>query len=533
MRHQAMCFLLQRLLMMKSLASLVTILLMWLSVYPVAAAARVQASRVSPAPIMSMRDEAQWAQVLKDFETLLAKLSARVNQGDNPKANASEFQALRQRLDQADPQLLEQFARVSQQLQADGLPERMRQRHVEAVTVYRANMQTLRGHLDAIEAAPTAAQRHDLYPPALADLRSQPKAASHRPADPHPLPFRLAQSNRREPITTREAFEVRHRLSEPLRVAATHLPPGLLATPLVPEEPTPADLAETEEVRITDDIRALAAELHHHPVEIYNWVHDHIEFVPTYGAIQSAPMTLANRRSNAFDTSSLLVALLRAAHIPARYAIGTVEIPADQAINWVGGVSTPEEALEALAQGGIPVTGRVRGGAIEAIRLEHVWVEAWVDFDPSFGTVNREGDTWVPMDGAFKRYDDTPGLDWQAELPFEAQGVLDHLTDQAQMLQAGDAIAGIDQAGIEAAWRDYQSQVDALLDRQSSGATLNDLLAERTIVPSQRTVLGLTLPYPILATGARLSTLEPSQRHTVQINLFASDLDEITRVVPQ
>ena len=54
--------------------------------------------------------------------------------------------------------------------------------------------------------------------------------------------------------------------------------------------------------------------------------------------------TLDKKRGNAVDTASLLVALLRSANIPARYVYGTVEMPVDKAMNWVGGAKTGEMA---------------------------------------------------------------------------------------------------------------------------------------------------------------------------------------------
>jgi hypothetical protein len=45
---------------------------------------------------------------------------------------------------------------------------------------------------------------------------------------------------------------------------------------------------------------------------IYNGVHDNIQFIPTYGSLQSSQMTLETKSGNAMDTASLLIALLRA-----------------------------------------------------------------------------------------------------------------------------------------------------------------------------------------------------------------------------
>jgi transglutaminase-like putative cysteine protease len=46
------------------------------------------------------------------------------------------------------------------------------------------------------------------------------------------------------------------------------------------------------------------------PVKIYNWVRNTIEFIPSYGSIQGADYTLQHGKGNAFDTASLLIALL-------------------------------------------------------------------------------------------------------------------------------------------------------------------------------------------------------------------------------
>ena len=134
----------------------------------------------------------------------------------------------------------------------------------------------------------------------------------------------------------------------------------------------------------TGAIRDLAKnQLNDDPVAIYNWVRNNIEYIPSYGSIQGADYTLQHRKGNAFDTASLLIALFRASNIPARYAYGTVQVPVDKVMNWVGGVDVPEAAQQLLGQGGIPNVALINGGRITHIEMEHVWVEAWVDYFPS------------------------------------------------------------------------------------------------------------------------------------------------------
>jgi hypothetical protein len=51
----------------------------------------------------------------------------------------------------------------------------------------------------------------------------------------------------------------------------------------------------------------------------------------------------------------------------ARYVYGTVDLPADQVMNWVGNAKTVDAAQQILGQGGIPNTALVKGGKIGAV----------------------------------------------------------------------------------------------------------------------------------------------------------------------
>ena len=171
-------------------------------------------------------------------------------------------------------------------------------------------------------------------------LDKQQFKRSHQPFDPNNLPFSTPNAkDTRKPITDEK--ELKKMLGQETDETTAF---NDLMNSLIPEaqaahgdEPTPGDLAETIDVQLTEAIQQKANELNNSPVAIYNWVRNNIEFIPTYGSIQGADMTLQTLRGNAFDTSSLLIALLRASDIPARYVYGTVSIPTEQVMNWVGG----------------------------------------------------------------------------------------------------------------------------------------------------------------------------------------------------
>lgn len=124
------------------------------------------------------------------------------------------------------------------------------------------------------------------------------------------------------PKESTHEFESALMPSQPVRLTAADILPGLLApVATLPATPPPDDLATTEDVQLTDEIRALAVSLGNHPVQIVNWVHDQIAFLPTYGSVQGAHLTWLTKRGNAYDTANLFIALLRAANIPARYVL--------------------------------------------------------------------------------------------------------------------------------------------------------------------------------------------------------------------
>uniref|UniRef100_UPI002412F17A transglutaminase-like domain-containing protein n=1 Tax=Candidatus Nitrotoga sp. HW29 TaxID=2886963 RepID=UPI002412F17A len=194
--------------------------------------------------------------------------------------------------------------------------------------------------------------------------------------------------------------------------------------------------------------------------------------------MQGADMTLQTKKGNSFDTASLLIGLLRAANIPARYVYGTIQVPADRAMNWVGGVTKPEAAKQLMGQGGIPNIGLTSGGQIKFIKLEHVWVEAFVDYVPSRGAVNNKPNTWVPMDASYKQYTYTQGMDIKGQVPLDAQALIIQAQTGATVDSAG-WVQNINGAAIQTALTTYQCSgliyTDTSIGRKSTiRGVLND-----------------------------------------------------------
>ncbi|MCX6660906.1 MAG: hypothetical protein NTX81_11160 [Candidatus Bathyarchaeota archaeon] len=150
------------------------------------------------------------------------------------------------------------------------------------------------------------------------------------------------------------------------------------------------DLAETEDVQITSEIKRLAVEeLNRDPLKIFLWVYNEIGFIPYGWSFQGSSMTLSTHHGNDYDTSSLLIAMYRAAGIPAKYVQGFVRINPKRLGNWVGADDDMMPFWICMQGNMIVVPNYTEGGSLVDYSLVHCWVKAyisgkWVDLDPSF-----------------------------------------------------------------------------------------------------------------------------------------------------
>jgi RHS repeat-associated protein len=203
----------------------------------------------------------------------------------------------------------------------------------------------------------------------------------------------------------------------------------------VPQEATScdyvqADLDPTPEVVIDDEIRALAESLGHSPAKIWAWMHDNIRFEPYYGSLKGAKGTLVSGAGGPTDQASLMIALLRASNIPARYVKGKISVrdtehpgAGARAMRWLGAKS--EAAAQGiLAQGRFP---EVAGfGDDTGVKFVHVWVEACVPYAHYRGAaLSQAGHRWIPLDPSFR--DNTYASDVDVSAVMDYVGYLSEL----------------------------------------------------------------------------------------------------------
>ncbi|MEW6714862.1 MAG: transglutaminase domain-containing protein [Nitrospirota bacterium] len=302
------------------------------------------------------------------------------------------------------------------------------------------------------------------------------------------------------------------------------LTPNLLLALATP--PTDADLSETIEVQFTPEITAKAEELQHNPVKIYNWVRNNFEYEPYYGSLKGAQQTLLEMVGNDFDQASLLIALLRASNIPARYVYGTAEIPIEKLMNWAGGVTDPNTAATILATAGIPGKLLTEGGQIKYAQMEHVWIEAYVPYGNYRGAMRDDSiKTWIPLDPSFKQYEYKRGMDLYSAMGINGeQYIMDYITDMSPSPIPAELQELFPDYTISP-YQFYSKRLLNYVDTNFPDSTIEDIIGDETVALTKAIIkkeypylLG-SLPYKVITKGATYSSIPDNQRHRISFSI--------------
>ncbi len=426
------------------------------------------------------------------------------------------------------------FAATGNELQVKKLPAEILARHSEATSQFEqraAEFERLSQAWQASGSDEALAQLDEFF-------KRYPAQRAAAPFDPKKLPWSTPKPTTREPATTKTAWFQQLWSDRDVRLAQAGGSVGPINFQIPPEPgqlPDVADLAQTPETQQSAAITAKANELGLNPVSIHNWVRNNIEWVPTWGAIQSAEDTLNKKRGNAHDTASLEIALLRAANIPARYQYGTIELTAEQAQNWVGGVTVPQAAQQLLGQGGIANKGIVAGGKIAKIQLEHVWVSAFVNWAPSRGAkqgastqhVNPNGklNAWVSLDPSYKQYSYAQGMDLKTAVPLDANAMLTAAQQGATVNAAEGWVQNLNQAAIQSQLTDYQARLKTYIDSQNPNATVGDVIGKKIVPVQAPPILAGSMPYAVVQQGQLVAAVPSTLQHKFTYKLYASLYD--------
>lgn len=455
--------------------------------------------------------------------------------------------------------------KANERLSADAKAT-MLQRHDEAAAQYRERDQRYQALAATYVNYPTEQNLDDLARFVQQHRSAKRPTPTIDPGTGAPqMPWRSPQPLKRPPAETRTAWHWQlhqdHYEKQSVKLAqlgTTNI--GGIAFTVPPEPsraPQAADLGETEDIVLTPAIRAKAQELEYNPVKIHNWLASTIVWQPTWGSIQGAEGTLRSQRGNAIDIASLHIALLRASSIPARYQFGTIEIPVEQLNNWIGGVQKGEAALQLLAQGGIAARGVVEAGRFSKVRMEHVWVNAYVHWAPGRGSQpggvigatpgnpggtlttpqghiqhpspNAHRNAWVPMDASYKQYRYSPGMNLAASVPLDTTALLAAASQGATINEAQGYVQNLNQANLQAQLDAYQTRLKNHIDSSPTGAssTVGDVIGTQGRQTVTHAVLAGTTPMPVVSHGSEMTGLPENLRWKITFKLYASDNDKV------
>jgi hypothetical protein len=171
-----------------------------------------------------------------------------------------------------------------------------------------------------------------------------------------------------------------------------------------------SEIPDTE-TTITPEIEAMARALKYNLVDIFEYVRNEIDYVPTYGLYNGATGCLLAGRGNDWDQSALLIALLRASGYTAEFGTAYVYYSEEDLQAWLN-VDSPEAVASVLSKGGHLVYSG--GAGIMVIR------RMWVDF--------YDDGTWSRLDPSIKEYSQTAGIDLQMAMGYEATNFMTYAT---------------------------------------------------------------------------------------------------------
>ena len=412
----------------------------------------------------------------------VSRAGEKTGRGEGATEEIEAIKAKRAEIESADVEFKKEFAATEKKLKDAKLPKEILDRHAKFVKHYEDNLKELKTNLDDVEKAKTTSDRRAKIEKARLHLDKINPRTAHKPFNPTRLPSR-----------TREIKSVR---TSWIDKTMDWLIPSAEATENLP---TSADLAETLETPQTQEIRDLAQKLGGTSVSLYEYVRNSFVYEPYSGSTKGATQTFKEKTGNEWDQASLLIALYRASGVPALYVVGTVEIPIDKAMSWLG-VEDPKMAGSLLATLGRPTSIVYSGSKITALRTQQVWVRAYVPFLYSRGATTGAGDMWVDVDPSFKGQAITTTL--------TATGM--PVFDQAGYLSTFRSESPLDY---------YKSQLQTYLDVNNPGYVSDALAPESEITPERFGILIGQLPYSIKSITGTYSEVPDSYRQKFTLSI--------------
>lgn len=272
------------------------------------------------------------------------------------------------------------------------------------------------------------------------------------------------------------------------------------------------DLKQTNDTIINDDVRSEFTDLAS-VLEVYQYIKNNYTMEFYFGSRKGAVGTSAEKAGNDYDIASLLISVLRDRNIPARYAKGEIEITAAQAMEWTA-TDDINVAMRVISALGIPTTGMVSNGETVAVRLEHVWVEAYVPYTDYRGTGNRSGERmWIPLDASFKKSIHIEGNDIEA--------INAYMNDESNYLNENSIINGVSVSNI-AQMIDGKESAFVKYMLENGYDSIAQVFGGKEIIYEDLGYLPLSLPYTTTSDVKKYDDIPLDYTDSINFELFGN-----------
>lgn len=228
----------------------------------------------------------------------------------------------------------------------------------------------------------------------------------------------------------------------------------------------------------SQEIKELARALQYDPKLIYDFVHNHIDYVPYFGSLKGAHLTYLDGSGNDIDQASLLIALLRESGYIAQFVYGQMTIPGEQLSNWLGVDLNSNVISKIISSGGTDVTVLSSDGTC---KLDRVWVKA-----------NIDGTDYV-FDPAFKSYEYTPKIDIASALGYNRADLLAAASSGATITT--DYVQNLNEVNLSSKLVEYASNFVTTMRSQYPNSHLEEIVGGRSITKFNLNQYQTTLPF--------------------------------------
>lgn len=288
----------------------------------------------------------------------------------------------------------------------------------------------------------------------------------------------------------------------------------------VPNQRSFNSLLNTQTVLGAGSIAEQARALKNDVDLIFEFCNKQIEFAPNFGLHQGAKAALLGGIGNSFDTTELMVQLLRAAGHTANFVFGTVRLHSADWANWLGcDPLNVSSALNLLANGFIPNTATWTGTEW-IIDMSHLWLQ--VDI----------GGTNYVFDPSRKLYTYTTGVDLTTASGFNEATFLSNASSGASI--TADYVQNLNRSNIRSDLGTYTTNLIDWVKTNRPDAGLSDIIGGRSI---DQPTLGLrqtSLGYETPGSTPTIWTDIPNsykgvfqvEYDTINVSFYSSDISD-------